>query len=112
MKLKIEWVPDDEVATKRLGRKPKYDVSAFMEELYANPMRWAKFPVGVSQHTWGYRLMDNYENIEVIQSGGNNLANSHPDKKDWTVYVRFNPEFKRTPGKKRKKVSELAKTSK
>ena len=105
MKLKIQWVPDEEVTSVKLGRKPKYDATSFIEELYANPMKWAKFPVEVPQHTWGYRLMDNYENIEVVQTGGNNLANSHPDKKAWTVYVRFNPEFKRTPGKKRQKLS-------
>jgi len=112
MKLEIEWVPDEEVGSRRLGRKPKHDVTAFIEELYANPMKWAKFPIAVTQHTWGYRLMDSFKNIEVIQSGGNNLANSHPDKKAWTVYVRFNPEFERTPGNKRKKVSQLRKTNK
>ena len=112
MKPVVEWVDDLEIAKTRLGRKPKYDVTAFIEELYANPMRWGKFPATIGQHTWGYRLMDTYKNIEVVQSGGNNLANSHPDKKAWTVYVRFNPEFERTPGKKRKKVSELVKTSK
>jgi hypothetical protein len=112
MKLKIEWVPDEEMAVKRLGRKPKYEVSSFIEELYANPMRWAKFPVEIGQHTWGYRLMDSFKNIEVIQSGGNNLANSHPDKKNWTVYVRFNPDFVRKTKTKRKKVTTLAKTNK
>jgi hypothetical protein len=112
MKLKMEWVPDEVIVARKYGRKPRYDVTSFIEELYANPMKWAKFPATIGQHTWGYRLMDNYKNIEVVQSGGNNLANSHPDKKAWTVYVRFNPEFERTPGKKRKKVSELVKTSK
>lgn len=92
--MKIKWVTDDEVKNIHVGRKRNHNITPFIEELYANPMKWAEFPEKVGTHSWGYRQMSIYNEIEVVQTGGNNLANNHPDKKAWTVYMRYNPGFK------------------
>ena len=90
---KIKWVTDDEVAKAKVGRKAQYDISGFIEELYANPGAWAMFPEKVNSHAWAYRIPQRYAQIEVVQTGGNNLSGQHPDKKLWTVYMRYNPEL-------------------
>lgn len=92
--MKIKWVEEAELEAIRVGRKPTYNLTPFIEELYAHPMQWAEFPEKVNTHSWGYRQMSIYNEIEVVQTGGNNLANGHPDKKLWTVYMRYNPGFK------------------
>jgi hypothetical protein len=40
--------------------------------------------------------IEKFKNIEVRLTGGNNLAKTHPDKKQWTVFMKFVPE---NPGK-------------
>lgn len=93
--MKIKWVAEAELEAIRVGRKPAHNLTPFIEELYAHPMQWAEFPEKVNTHSWGYRQMSIYNEIEVVQTGGNNLANNHPDKKQWTVYMRYNPGFKK-----------------
>jgi hypothetical protein len=91
--MKIKWVEAAEVEAIRVGKKPNHNLTPFIEELYANPMQWAEFPEKVNTHSWGYRQMSIYNEIEVVQTGGNNLPATHPNKKAWTVYMRYNPGF-------------------
>lgn len=92
-KSKIKWVDDETIAKAKVGRKPQYDVDSFIEELYANPGAWAEFPEKINSHAWAYRIPKRYAQVEVVQTGGNNLSGNHPDKKLWTVYIRYNPEL-------------------
>lgn len=90
----IEWVDDEEVNKITRGRNIHYDATPIIEQLYANPMRWAKLPVQFKHSTQVIRLKRQFKNIEVKSTGGNNLATTHPDKRLWTVFVRYNPDKK------------------
>jgi hypothetical protein len=92
-KVKMKWVDTEEILKIKSGRKVRYEVTQFMEELYANPNAWAEYPVKVNSHAWAYRISERFAQIEVAQTGGNNLSVTHPDKKLWTVYMRYNPDL-------------------
>jgi len=62
-----------------------------IEELYQHPGKWAEYPEQVSHSATMYRIKDRFADIELALRGGNNLAIDHPDKKLWTVYVRYMP---------------------
>ena len=87
----MKWVDDSVIDKIKVGRAGKYDVADFIEQLYANPNKWAEYPQKVGSHDWGYKIPNRFANIEVKQTGGNNLSASHPDKKAWTVYMRYVP---------------------
>lgn len=72
------------------GRKA-YDWTSIIEQLYANPNQWVEIERKVGFSTVAYRLKEKYEGIETVCTGGNNLSMTHPDKKLWTVYMRFVP---------------------
>jgi hypothetical protein len=89
--MEMKWVDDSVVDKIKVGRAAKHDVASFIEQLYANPNKWAQYPHQISSHDWGYKIPKRFANIEVKQTGGNNLSVSHADKKDWTVYMRYVP---------------------
>jgi hypothetical protein len=91
-KTNIEWVDDTEVNKISRGKPVHYDATPVIEQLYANPMRWAKLPVQFKHSAQVLRLKKAFKGIEVKSTGGNNLATTHPDKRLWTVYVRYNPD--------------------
>ncbi len=91
-KIDIEWVDESEVNKITRGRTLNYDPTPVIEQLYANPMQWAKLPVALNHSTQVQRIKTRFKNIEVKATGGNNLATTHPDKRRWTVFVRYNPD--------------------
>jgi hypothetical protein len=86
--MEIKFVTEEEIAQKR-GRKEKYPWAEFVEELYKYPNRWAEFPMRISNSASAYRVPQRFKDIEMRVSGGNNLANDHPDKLEWTVYLKY-----------------------
>lgn len=88
--MKLKFVDDSVV--RGTGRPNKYPWAEFIEELYKHPNRWAEFPIAVANSTSAYRVKEQYADIEVTVSGGNNLAADHPDKAAWTVYLRYVPK--------------------
>lgn len=88
--MKLKFVDDSIVRS--VGRPSRYPWAEFMEELYKHPNRWAEFPMPIANSTSAYRIKEKYADIEVTVSGGNNLDADHPDKKSWTVYLRYVPK--------------------
>jgi hypothetical protein len=88
--MKIKFVEDTVVAQGR-GRKAQHDFAAFIEELYKFPNQWAEFPEKVSFASSAYRISEQFKDIEVVCQGGNALAKDNPNKKLWTVYLRYVP---------------------
>lgn len=89
-KLKLKFVEDSEVNAGR-GRRSSYDFASFIEELYKHPNKWAEFPEKIPSSNTAQRLKTQYKDIEVVTSGGNGLGLTNPDKKMWTVYIRYTP---------------------
>ena len=89
--MKIKFVDDAVIANASRGRKSSYPWAEFIEELYKHPNKWAEFPIQIGTATTAYRIEEQYANIKVLCTGGNQLSNSHPDKKLWTVYLKFEP---------------------
>jgi hypothetical protein len=96
--MEIKFVSDEKVKElEYIGTKKKTKIwTDFMEELYKHPNRWAEFPVKVNSSASAYAQLKKFKDIEIKLMGGNNLAKNHPDKKQWTVFIRFTPE---TPAK-------------
>ena len=92
--MEIKFVEDDivEMLTGRGRRGQNLPWSEFIEELYKHPDRWAEFPHKVNSSATAYVHIEKFKNIEVRLTGGNNLAKTHPDKKQWTVFMKFVPE--------------------
>lgn len=107
--MQLKFVSDEMVTelTSRGNRTKAIVWTEFIEELYKHPNRWAEFPHKVNASASAYAATTRFKNIEVRLSGGNNLAKTHPDKKQWTVFLRFVPEEK--PGKTVKTKSSLDK---
>jgi hypothetical protein len=87
--MKIKFI--DHMPPKR-GPKSKYPWAEFIEELYKHPNRWAEFPMLVAHSITAYNVSQRFADIEVSISGGNNFAIDNPNKKDWTVYLRYVPK--------------------
>jgi hypothetical protein len=106
--MEIKFVEDNivEMLTARGRRGQNLPWSEFIEELYKHPDRWAEFPYKVNASATAYVHIEKFKNIEVRLTGGNNLAKMHPDKKQWTVFMRFVPE---NPGKTRNGKTALQK---
>lgn len=90
--MKLKFVSDEEISKISVGKASMYNWAEFIEELYKYPNQWAEFPQKVPSPNSAYRLRDIYNDIEVKVSGGNWVAASHPDKKHWTVYIRYVPQ--------------------
>lgn len=93
--MSIEWVSDIVV---RGSRMKTNELSETIEQLYANPSKWAKWHEPVNSHSWKRVIEAKYDGIEVVLTGGNNLKKNHPDKKFWTMYLRYNPKYKTDKG--------------
>jgi hypothetical protein len=87
----IKWVADS-VVENGMSRSTIIEI---IEALYANPNQWAEYPDPVPSASWARMVATKYDAIEVVTRGGNNLAASHPNKKYWTVYLRYNPTMKK-----------------
>lgn len=93
--MKIEWVSDTIVKGARMKVS---ELTEIIEELYANPYKWAAYKEKVNSHSWKRTIENKYEGIEVVLTGGNNLKSTDPDKKFWTMYLRYNPKYKKNKG--------------
>ena len=91
--MELKFVEDKVVQSITRGRTGTIApiVTAFIEELYKHPNKWAEFPIQISHTSQMYRIQKRFKDIEVRGTGGNNKATNDPDKKDWTVYMRFVP---------------------
>jgi len=89
--MKIKFVEDSVVRASDGRRQTMEKFTTFIEELYQHPGKWAEYPEQVSHSATMYRIKDRFADIELALRGGNNLAIDHPDKKLWTVYVRYMP---------------------
>ena len=90
--MKLKFVSDDEIARVSLrGREMSHNWAPFVEELYKHPNKWAQFPEQVNHSAQAYRITEIYQDIEVKITGGNSHRVDHPDKKLWTVFVRYVP---------------------
>ena len=88
--MKLKFV-EDAIVLKGRGRPAKHDFATFVEELYKFPNQWAEFPEKVNFASAGYRVGEQFKDIEVVCQGGNALAKNHPNKKLWTVYLKYVP---------------------
>ncbi len=89
--MEIEWVEDDVVNSIRRGDKsPQIPIlEAMLVELKKNPGSWAKFPVPVNSQPVVHRWKMLFPGTEFRATGGNSLKANHPEKKQWTLYVRY-----------------------
>lgn len=94
--MKLKFVPDTEVQARDGRRNHLNKFTEFIEELYKHPNQWAEYPELINNSTTMYRMKERFDNIEVALRGGNNLAVNHPDKKSWTVYIRYVPDSEAT----------------
>jgi hypothetical protein len=95
--MELKFVSDEALAGLTTGSRVKKIMwTGFMEELYKHPNKWAEFPIKVNSSASAYSAIARFAQVEAKLAGGNNLGKNHPDKKQWTVYVRFVPE---TPAK-------------
>lgn len=88
--MKLKFVDDSVI--RGPGRTSRYPWTEFIEELYKHPNKWAEFPMTVNSSVTAYRVREQYADIEVAVSGGNNLPIDDPNKKEWTVYLRYVPK--------------------
>jgi hypothetical protein len=93
--MKIKFVSDSDMARVGLrGRDMSHNWAPFIEELYKHPNRWAEFPEKVNHSAQAYKVTQMFVDIEVKITGGNSFRVDHPDKKQWTVFVRYVPDNK------------------
>ena len=91
--MKLKFLTDNEIARVSLrGRDMSHNWAPFIEELYKHPNRWAEFPEKVNHSAQAYKVTQMYKDIEVKITGGNGHRVDHPDKKQWTVFVRYVPD--------------------
>jgi hypothetical protein len=89
--MKLKFVSDEEIKRLTPGVRLGYDWATFIEELYKHPNQWAEFPERIKSANTGYAVRNNYKDIEVKVTGGNGLSINDPEKKLWTVYLRYTP---------------------
>jgi hypothetical protein len=91
--MKLKFITDNDLERLSLqGRRLSHNWVPFIEELYKHPNRWAEFPEKVNHSAQAYNVTQRYKDIEVKITGGNSHRIDHPDKKQWTVYVRYVPD--------------------
>ena len=91
--MKLKFLTDSEIARVSLrGRDMSHNWAPFIEELYKHPNRWAEFPEKVNHSAQAYKVTQMYKDVEVKITGGNGHRVDHPDKKQWTVFVRYVPD--------------------
>lgn len=88
--MELKFVADEIVNANR-GPNRVYEWTEFIEELYKHPNKWAEFPVKIANSVTAYRVQETYKDVIVKVADGNNLKKSHPNKKYWTVYLRYEP---------------------
>jgi hypothetical protein len=87
--MEIKFVDPSEI---RKGGSVLPVVRELTEALKEHPNRWAELPIKVSTGTSVNRWKTLFPDFEFKGSGGNNFATGHPDKKLWTIYVRYSPK--------------------
>ena len=91
--MKLKFLTDKQVAEASLrARDMSHNWAPFIEELYKHPNRWAEFPEKVNHSAQAYRVTELYKDIQVKITGGNSHRVDHPDKKQWTVFVKYVPD--------------------
>jgi hypothetical protein len=91
--MKLKFLTDTQVAQASLrARDMSHNWAPFIEELYKHPNRWAEFPEKVNHSAQAYRVTELYKDIQVKITGGNGHRVDHPDKKQWTVFVKYVPD--------------------
>jgi hypothetical protein len=91
--MKLKFLTDKQVAEASLrARDMSHNWAPFIEELYKHPNRWAEFPEKVNHSAQAYRVTELYKDIQVKITGGNGHRVDHPDKKQWTVFVKYVPD--------------------
>jgi hypothetical protein len=91
--MKLKFVSDKDIAMISLrGRDMSHKWTPFIEELYKHPNKWAEFPEKVNHSAQAYKVTQMFTDIEVKITGGNAHRVDHPDKKQWTVFVRYVPD--------------------
>lgn len=88
----LKFVDEQTVKQAATRGRNAYDWTSIIEELYAHPNQWAEIDRKIGFSTVAYRIKEKYEGIEVMCTGGNNLSMSNPEKKLWTIYMRFVPK--------------------
>lgn len=89
--MKLKFVTEEEINKLPRGRGPAKPYAEFIEELYKHPNRWAEFPEKISSSSSIATIRKRFKDIDVKMSGGNQLPVDHPDKKNWTLYLRYTP---------------------
>jgi hypothetical protein len=90
--MEIEWVDDKVVDVIKKGSR-KEGATNTMREMYQvlkeNPNVWAKFPTPIAANASVARWKEIFPGLEAKVTGGNQLSPKDPNKKWWTVYVRY-----------------------
>jgi len=74
----------------RGSAKYKAVLAETLAELKNHPNKWAEFPIQVSYPTMPSQWRQQHPEFSFRVSGGNTLAIKDPNKKLWTVYIRYN----------------------
>jgi hypothetical protein len=91
--MKLKFLTDKELEQATLRQRDmSHNWAPFIEELYKHPNRWAEFPEKVNHSAQAYRVPEMYKDIQVKITGGNSHRVDHPDKKQWTVFVKYVPD--------------------
>ncbi|CAB4149283.1 hypothetical protein UFOVP536_70 [uncultured Caudovirales phage] len=87
--MKLKFVDDEVVKQAATRGRKAYDWTSIVEQLYANPNKWVELDRQIGFPNAAYRAREKFAGIEIVCSGGNLLTMSDPNKKLWTVYMRF-----------------------
>ena len=83
--MELKFVELDDIVRPKTSQKFREYIKVLMK----HPGKWAEYPDKLNTPTEGYRLKKLVPGIEVRLTGGNNLAKKHPDKKPYTLYLRY-----------------------
>ena len=84
MELKFVDVPPD------LRLKTRTLLREMIVELKNHPNKWAEFPLAVPNAVVVSTWRKAYPEFSFRATGGNNLNNADPNKKLFTIYIRYN----------------------
>jgi hypothetical protein len=89
--MKLKFVDDETINNLAQGRKNNRFADT-IEELYKHPNRWIEYNEKIaSAGSTCAQIRKRFKDIETKVTGGNNLTATHPDKKLWTLYLRYVP---------------------
>lgn len=87
--MEIEFIPDEQVSNRS---SIMFELRLFLKALEEHPdslNRWAKFPLPLNSGSSIPLYRKQFPQFVFRGTGGNNLPTKHPNKKLWTLHIKF-----------------------